>query len=404
MDTSPPPLLHDGDFVDWHAGRDHTSGWALYITILCFSLTFNIGTFSLLTYSSHLKYSSSSLLVRYLSLEDAIFSFICLIQCLVNVGHLEFVGEEALCIFQTSYVLFFFFATGFTLCCIAYNSERKVAMKQPLTGRAIFWIHLCGWCYCFLFAILSSYVLKPGHLVLSGTYCLHRTFDLTSSLVAMLGGVLPLVTFIHHRYYLIFKSLRAHVKLLASGEFSQSTKINEAARAQNIAASKRMFLLILTFEICLIPAVITSLYELATKEQIPASLDIIVGTLVHCNSLINPILYVYLNKQMRLTITELFTSCKRKMFVNSLPSVTTRPSNKSLGIQSTPPFNKECRSPSSIHPLRTPQLQPLTISSPVTINRTFMAFSATSPLSNKTIPLEVTVETPTNEKLPTPVE
>ena len=128
-------LFTDSEWT-YTSGSHWWGGWVGFLTLLAPTFICNVVTFILVTLSPRLNRSSSSLLIAYLSFEDGLFSLFCFIQCApqpVPPAHLRRLqrvrgaGRVRPLLHAGS--------TGWTLCCIAYNSHQKISFKPGLTPR-----------------------------------------------------------------------------------------------------------------------------------------------------------------------------------------------------------------------------------------------------------------------------
>ena len=290
------------DDVDWASGGGYTVGWWLYIFLLFPTFVFNVGTFLLITYSPRLHASSNALLVRYLSVEDAAFALFCLVQCLSNLGHQSMYGGQAACELQASYLLFFALSTGYTLCCIAYNSEQKIGFKPGLSPRQVLYLHLAAWTLAAVIAVVSTAALAPARLVPSGTYCMPALNDLGPLLLVLGVGTVVIGCFLNHRYYLMWRHIHRH----NAASLSAWEEHRRAAQARQVTIAKRMMLIIAVYFLCYFPEIALNVWELAAGQQAPAAVHVVTGSLIHLNSFMNPVLYVYGNGAIRAALWETF--------------------------------------------------------------------------------------------------
>ena len=291
---------------DWSSGSHYYGGWIAYILLLLPTVVFNVITFLLITYSPRLNQSTTALLVRYLAVEDASFAFLCLIQCIINVTQGYVQGAHAACEFQAAYLAFFALSTGYTLCCIAYNNEQRIASKAGLSERKVLYAHLLGWSAAAATAVVSCTALAPARLVPSGLYCV-PALDHVGPMMVMLGaGTFIICPFLLHRYFLMWREIVRH----NAATLSAWEQLRLTARMQQVKVAKRMLIIISVYFGCYLPEIILSVWEIKNGEA-SASAHILTGCLVHLNSLLNPVLYVYCNSNMRQALWETFHKTSR---------------------------------------------------------------------------------------------
>lgn len=282
--------------IDWHSGHEWYGGWINYICLLIPTVINNLVVFYIINSTPELNQSSSSLMVRILALEDAAFSILCLIQCSINLSQMKIAGEVIGCEAQTFYCAFFMLSSGYTLCAIAYNNESKIACKNGLTKRQVMLLHVVIWSVAAVIAAGTSYMVRQARLMPSGLYCLVTLVDIESGLLFCIPGVLFIGTFLCHRYWRMYKHVTtAKVSILPFGVGVGATH----HRQQHIKVAKRMAVIVAIFFACMLPHVLLGLYELLAKTTAPASAYIATGNLIHANSLINPIIYVWMNPATR---------------------------------------------------------------------------------------------------------
>ena len=296
-------LLFGGADWTWAEGAVYWEGWVGFIALLVPTLLANVLTFVLVTYSPRLNRSSSSIMVRYLSMEDAAFSLCCLVQCALNLSELRIVGERAGCEAQAIYALFFMLSTGYTLCCIAYNSEQKISVRPGLAPRQVLLIHCAIWLWSALIAVLSSLVLAPARIMPSATYCLVSLVSLQAGLVFYVPGVLLICAFLSHRYFLIYCHVTRGTDELVSAYAQQRRQ----AQTRQMEVAKRMLVLVLAYFLCAVPVLLLAVYECIVNADAPPVAYLVAGHLIHLNSLLNPILYVWMSTQTRAALWDMLS-------------------------------------------------------------------------------------------------
>ena len=294
------PVLVTMSSVDWYQGADYRVGWMLYIALLAPTAVLNLLTVLLITLSPRLNGSTSSLIVRYLAAEDGLFALFCLVQCAVNMSDDMVAGGMVGCTVQASYLLFFILCTGYTLCCIAYNNEQRIRFKSGLSSAQVLWVHVSIWAWCALVTVLGSYVAAPARLVPSGTFCAPAVNQRDPALVCYLMGAAAISFFLVHRYYLMWRHVRHHTSELLSQYSAQRVEAN----ARQVRLAKRMLLIVGTYFCCNLPEFILTFWEAANSPASP-SLHIACACLIHLNSLLNPVLYFFMNSNMQAAVKDL---------------------------------------------------------------------------------------------------
>eukprot|EP00122_Pirum_gemmata_P014456 Pgem_evm1s13477 len=85
------------DQIPWDAATNHSTGYYFYIGVLSVAAILNGFTFFANIFHPKLKNEKPSILVRYLNLEDLLFSIICLSQCSLNFDKGYVYGHEMGC-------------------------------------------------------------------------------------------------------------------------------------------------------------------------------------------------------------------------------------------------------------------------------------------------------------------
>ena len=283
-------------------GQRYMGSWISLIILLAPSVVFNFCTFLLLSCSPQLSRSSSSLLVRLLCMEDAAYALCCLISCALNLHHMNIYGEHVGCEIQAAYMMFFQLCTGYTLCCMAYNSERKVAGKRGLSQRQVWLTHVVIWVAAALITVLSTVVVAPPRVYPSGTFCLVAINEIGPALLFWLPGLAVILVAITYRYTLLYRYISQRSTALAD----QYAKTPAAASAQmrQIAAAKRMAAIVASFLLSNLPFAILGLYELCSGQDAPAVVTVSAAWLIHLGSMLNPIIYVWLNGKIRAALSD----------------------------------------------------------------------------------------------------
>jgi hypothetical protein len=281
--------MNDQSSTNWDEGQPYYPGWIGFITLLVPTFIMNVTVFSLVTFTK-LNASGESSTLRYLMLEDAGFSLCCLLQCAINLGHMGIYGQDVGCMIQSFYATFFVFSAGYSLCVIAYNVDLKIHMKPGLTKSQILKIHILIWIWSASISILTSYVFPP-QLMQSGTYCFPSLIHVGSGLIFYILGVGIIGTFLIHRYIKIYLYIQKVANNLTSRQ-------NEA-HARGVKASKKMLIFVICYFVCALPVFIVNLYEIISNNQAGPTMHLVAGHLVHLNSLLDPILYFWLNPNSR---------------------------------------------------------------------------------------------------------
>ena len=312
-------LAIDDSEWTYTAGEDWWGGWVGFELLLIPTFFANLVTLILVTYSPRLNRSSASVIIRYLCIEDGLFSLFCLIQCALNLSQRRIVGGFIACETQAIYALFFMLATGYTLCCVAYNSEQKISFKPGLSSRTVFFLHLAIWSASALIAFLSSLILAEARIMPSSTYCLVSLVSLQSGLVFYIPGVFVIGSFLSHRYFLIYLHVTRESGDLVSAYAAQKVQ----AQKRQITVAKRMFVIVCGYFLCALPTVVTSIVEIILQVDAPPEIHLWAGHMIHVNSLLNPLLYVWMNSATRAALWELFGYTKPPLASPSGPACTT---------------------------------------------------------------------------------
>ena len=115
----------------------YSAGWVGFQILLGISIVFCSLTCFIAHSHSKLKNRFHEKLVKYLTGQGALWSLICFIQCSINSYHGYFYGGFIACELQSIYMLFFILMNGFTLCIMAYSTERKIFMTEFQKNKSI---------------------------------------------------------------------------------------------------------------------------------------------------------------------------------------------------------------------------------------------------------------------------
>lgn len=297
----------------WNDAYKYRFGWGGYITLLVPTLIVNLTVLYLVSTSHRLKKSTEARILKYLMIEDAGFSLCCLIQCIINLSHLEIYGHNTGCIIQSVYATFFVLSAGYTLCVIAYNLYRKIHMKTSLDAGTVLKLHIIFWIWSAIISVLTSYVFPP-RIMPSETYCLPSLLELGSGLLFYLPGVGIIGIYLVVCYTLIYLEIKKVTKNLSTLDSRRLENSNyyEAKKRQTKAA-KKMINFVIAYFLCALPVLIVSITEVIIGYSLSPVLHLIAGHLVHLNSLLDPILYFWLNPNSRLAFKEFiyYLSCNK---------------------------------------------------------------------------------------------
>ena len=278
-------------------GQHYMGSWIALILLLFPTVIFNFSTFLLLSCSPKLTRSSSSLLVRILCLEDTVYALCCLLSCALNMHHKGIYGDSIGCSIQATYMLFFQLCTGYTLCCVAYNSERKVAGKRGLSQRQVWYTHIAIWLLAALITVLSTFIVQPARVYPSGTFCLVAINTLGAALLVWLPGLAVILIVITYRYGLLYRYI-VNQSISIADQYAKTT-VAATAQLRQIAAAKRMAAIVASFLLSNLPFAVVGLYELISGNDAPPIVTIGSAWLIHLGSMLNPIIYVWLNAKIR---------------------------------------------------------------------------------------------------------
>lgn len=283
-----PILLLEGDET-YSDGSVNQWGWALYVAATTAAVIFNSFAVFFLHTNERLKRVFTSVLTKYLAIEDLLFSFICFSQCVANWADGGiFMGKYG-CHFEAFQILFFVLSTGYTLALLAHALHTRIVSafnrSTQWTSNRVFWAHIGIWIFSATLSILlTAYPEKP-RLTESGTYCFvnfQRPLVIVGFFVI---GIASVLTILATKYIGIFLFVKAN---------SQNN-----STAKQSKAAKKMFLFVVVYVLCYTPFLIGATYETTTGKRPHAVIDIMGAFLTHLNSMINPLLYFWTNETFR---------------------------------------------------------------------------------------------------------
>ena len=155
--------MNSTDAQDDALTNPYAWGWTSFEVILSLATVSSGLTFVLTQFQHHdPQHLSHCRLIKYLTSQECVWSMICLIQCALNIHHGAFFGGMDACQFQSMYMMFFILMNGFTLCIMAYSSERRIVLTELgvrmeslsrhvhyhswlQSSRSVFLAHLAAW-------------------------------------------------------------------------------------------------------------------------------------------------------------------------------------------------------------------------------------------------------------------
>jgi hypothetical protein len=285
--------------VDWTEGRTFYAGWIAFQVLLLPTFLTNLGTFLLISTSDKLRTSGPSKIIRLLTLQDAVWSLFCLIQCTLNLANMQMYGELVGCKIQTFYGIFFILSTSCSLCLIAYSSDSRLRSYNIIEDSSYLWlVQGAFWIgsACVAAACIDWWDVQPS-LVPSGLFCFLNLLDIPVGLT-FYGPVALILGFLTHRYLRIYAFIRQSTR-----EFTFAN-IQEEAYKRQVRVARRMFMFVLAFVVCATPTVALCLYEQITRTLTYPAAHLFAGQFAHLSSLLNPILYVWLHSSVQQVVSE----------------------------------------------------------------------------------------------------
>lgn len=230
--------------------------------------------------------------------------------------------QYANCRFQAIEGVMFLIACSSTLFLISYNSEQRVKGRVGLTSRQVFVAHMVIYVSAGIIAALSADIISPSLLVPSGLYCF---LNFRHPLGGAIFGVplMIILTAIIHRYYLLYRYInnsRRQLQRIFDTQIRRTSiasstlpitigMINDPhyeAYQRQIKVAKQMAVYVTAFLICYSPACVILVTEAIWRRDIAPVAYIIGGMLAHVNALLDPLLYVYMNRGAREEVLNAF--------------------------------------------------------------------------------------------------
>ena len=275
-----------------------TYEWSIYMGFIIPALVLNIFVLTVIVTNRNLLNTSSGAIMKYLCIENVIYSLSCFSIIGMLLANHMFMAE-IICNMQTMCNIFLILSIGLTLCILVYNTDRMVKFKPRFDNSQLLKIHLGIWSFSLIIAIICA-VTESSPV----TYCFVNLINPTQSLIFFVI-ICSIIIFIVHRYLSIY----LYVKNVVLMTLTQK---------QQIIACKRMIILVLLFFITIITWICVSLYEYKLNNQ---DKRIFVGISIHLNVLFDPILYVLFDLSARKRLMELFCKKQSKIFtfVDNMP-------------------------------------------------------------------------------------
>jgi hypothetical protein len=284
--------------------------WYIFMGILILACIMNIYAGYLMWFNKEVKKTAQVAFIKYLVVEDFLYSLLCLLYCLFNSIGMHFSSNTFGCRLQAISVQFFVMLTAWTLVFVAYATETIIVSKACIyLGEGAFKYHLVVVPIMFCLTILCVY--NPGHAVLnnSQSYCLADFRSIWNSFIFLGIGILPAFGYMIYKYYKVWRFLKAQDEsqvLIGAGLSSQ----------HEWKILTRFSSFIIVFFICHFGFFGGSFYSLATGDKMSKEFDLITGIGSHSNSLLNPILYIYLSPVARKAVKfDLRRSASRLSFL-----------------------------------------------------------------------------------------
>ena len=273
----------------WDYGKHYSAGWKIFIALLCFSVVLNALSLYLIIFPLRSRSNNMMTLIFYLNFIDLIEAVGCLLYCSINMHYMEIFGHEKSCESQALFVMIIVLWEAWILALIAYVLERNVCGGVEINDKQIFKYFIGVGIISVALSLCGLYLPYGGyHLYSSGTYCLVNMSTIIGGLSWSLGVMIPLVIMIQRYYRIWVRTANAQSMLKMRG-------IDAKAKARYYHSAKKMAVYIITFFLCVSVTVGCIIYEGVTHLYVPPIVDIISGSLLHLDTILNPLLFFMMN-------------------------------------------------------------------------------------------------------------
>jgi len=285
--------------IPWTVGSHYSFFWICYITVLVLGVLTNGGTFLLLTYNKNVQKLISVPLVKYLVIEDFLFSIVCLIQCCLNLGHNTLFGDKTGCIIEAWQVCFFVTVTGYSLCLIAYATRVRVTAKSIVkTNPPILKIHIGFWIFGALFATGATVWPGSSRMPLSGTYCIPAYERVYPAFFFFGMAIFPTIAFLATQYIWIF--------IYVSRNRLENSNVQQNHFQKQLKLARQLGSLVVIYFIFYTPFLSSAIYEWSTHSFAVVMFDFGSGVFTHAASVANPMMYLWTTNQAKRELKRVF--------------------------------------------------------------------------------------------------
>ena len=307
----------DDNFV-WSVGNRNSYGWALYLSLQSASILANVVYLCFVGFVVRSHRTIFATLMYCLIVVDLLEIAGSLTFYALNLHFHEFYGRDISCEIQSFLIMFFVLWKGWTLAVMSYSIERSVSAAIEFTDKQIFKMFISSGIICII--ISSCGILLPGRggeegigyrLYSSGTYCFVNISTVSGGLCWYLGSTLPLFMIIC-RYNKIWKAIK-NTQIIPRNQI-----VDNKVKLRYYQMAKKMIIFSIIFFICLSIEMSSLTYERITGFYVPPWVNILSLSMIHLNSLLNPIVFVFLNEDYRQVIYKKFIPnvFKTKIIIN----------------------------------------------------------------------------------------
>lgn len=285
--------------IPWDHGQSFAYAWGLFIGIQITSILLNL-ILIVLILRTEIKKVVMANVVFALCVVDLMLSITCFGQCLANLIHGEFFGHEVTCRFQAFYLVFFAYLDGLILSLISYAIERLVCAGISISNNTVAKLVAGFTIYSAVLTVIFVFSPYGGfHLDASGTHCFLNTHEPIAFMGVWIGLLVPAVIMFHN-YLKVWKFVSNAQKLLNRRGYKAKVK------AKMMDNAKKNSVYILVGILCSAPFALYSLFEMITATISPENITIIAGIFLHTTSINNPIIFIFVNKEVRVMLRNLF--------------------------------------------------------------------------------------------------
>lgn len=327
-----PDSLHYHEFnrsyVTVPLDRSSTAGTVVLVILMFSGLIFNAVVITSILRTPSLRTISNGLMLQ-LSIADCILSGVIgpvLLRNIINGAWLH--GMDTPSEWQASASMGACYESIMSLTLIALHRYAAVVQGKSWTRNRTLLYCSPTWILSLLLMSYSyfgvgEFDIEPGH-IMAGYSWYKRDLQLIPAIHSMLTLIVCAVIIAVSYYQIYIYVAAANEQLnasLTSKKLTAEQKTKNKSQNKEIALAQRMITIIACFFACWTLYTIQIFYCLVSGQPQPVVLDQFATILGHANSMVNPLLFTYLDKRVQAACINLIT-CKPANYVRKSNDIT----------------------------------------------------------------------------------